>query len=107
MWEFSQQEITSPVKISSGEKFRKEMLTDCSSIYKWLSTLYKNKNFQLHYGWRKEMSDVLFRETEHGKLSKIFSKSIENCNDTSGLSDMEIPGAEIFVLVLSNPTHKR
>ena len=50
---------------------------------------------------------ILFRETEHGRLSKVFGKSIENCNDTEGFTDLEIPMGDIFTLIFSNPTYKK
>ena len=82
-------------------------MKDCSAIYKWLKVLYTTKTFAFYHGWTQEMVLILFRETEHGRLSKVFAKSIENYHNTEDYTDLELPMGDIFTLIFSNITYKK
>ena len=104
---FSQNSATTPLEIISGSKYREGLCNDTGKIWKLYEFLYNNEKFDLWEGWTKQMVQILYRETVHGRLLKMYKTCLESCpdNDFNNL-DLKLISTDLMKVVLSSGCHK-
>ena len=60
-FDFSQNSICSPLKVSDGQSYRSELLGSATQMHRWLEVLYTSEAFAWYHGWTREMLEIFFR----------------------------------------------